>query len=114
MLEAGEKYHNQGLVFDTATGGPLNDINVAARVFHPTLTAPGLRTRRFHDLRHTIASLLIHQGESPKYVQKQLRHASIEMTFDIYGHLFPDENQAAAKRLDEALFGKVVRVNLTS
>ncbi|HCR18555.1 MAG TPA: integrase [Candidatus Latescibacteria bacterium] len=49
---------------------------------------------------------LIAQKESPKYIQKKLRHASIEITFDRYGHLFPDENLEAARRLDETLFGK--------
>ena len=106
ILKAGEKYRNQDLIFATSTGGPLHDINVVSRVFHPVLVGrAGIRKRRFHDLRHTCASLLIHQGESPKYVQKQLRHASIEMTFDTYGHLFPDENREAAARLDATLFG---------
>ena len=50
-------------------------------------------------------SLLIAQGESPKYVQKQMRHASIEITFDRYGHLFPDTNKEAARRLDDTIFG---------
>ena len=51
------------------------------------------------------SSVLISQGESPKYIQKQLRHASIEMTFDGYGHFFPDTNREVARRLDETLFG---------
>jgi len=85
ILKTGEKCRNQDLVFAIATGGPLHDINISARVFHPVLVdRAGIKKRRFHDLRHTCASLLIHQSESPKYVQKQLRHASIEMTFDIY------------------------------
>ena len=59
----------------------------------------------FRDLRHTCASLLIHQGESPKYIQKQMRHASIDITFDRYGHLFPDVNREAARRMGQTLFG---------
>ena len=105
-LKAGEKYQKQDLIFATATGGLLHDINIVQRVFKPTLKAAGLPTSmRFHDLRHTCASLLIDQGESPKYVQKQMRHASIEITFDTYGHLYPDANKEAAQRLDDALFG---------
>jgi len=42
--------------------------------------------------------------KSPKYIQKQLRHSSIEITFDRYGHLFPDANREAARRLDATLF----------
>ena len=105
ILKVGEKYNNQDLIFATAAGGPLHDINVASRVFKPTLTKAGIKTRRFHDLRHTCASLLIHQKESPKYIQRQLRHASIDMTFDTYGHLFPDDTREVSKRLDETIWG---------
>lgn len=104
-LQAGASYVDNDLVFATDTGTPLNFRNVATRVFRPALKAAGLRYIRFHDLRHTCASLLINQGESPKYIQKQLRHASIQMTFDRYGHLFPDTNREAVRRLDAALFG---------
>ena len=106
-LKAGEDYHDHDLIFAQANGKPLDHKNVVNRVFTPGLKAAGIRTTlRFHDLRHTCASLLIAQGESLKYVQKQLRHASIDITFDTYGHLFPDDNREAARRLDETLFGK--------
>jgi integrase len=61
---------------------------------------------RFTDLRHTAASVLIHQGESPKYIQRQLRHASIDTTSDRYGHLFPETGQEAMKKLDTLLLGR--------
>ncbi len=51
------------------------------------------------------SSLLIHQGESPKFIQAQLGHSSIETTFDLYGHLFPEAYEGAANRLQAALFG---------
>ena len=106
-LKAGEDYQDQYLIFATSTGGPLDEKNVTNRVFRPALEAAGIRTSlRFQDLRHTCASLLIDQGENPKYIQKQMRHASIDITFDTYGHLFPESNQEAARRLDETLFGK--------
>ena len=57
---------------------------------------------RFHNLRHTCASLLIAQGASVKAVQAQLGHASATVTLDRYGHLFPDELQRLAERLQEA------------
>ena len=109
-LKVGESYLDQDLVFATGRGTPLSDRNIVRRVFEPALRAAGLRRIRFHDLRHTCASLLIAQGESPKYVQKQMRHASIRITFDNYGHLFPDANREAARRFDEALFGKTGQV----
>ena len=51
------------------------------------LRQAGLQRIRFHDLRHTFATLLIDQGESPKYIQAQLDHASIQVTMDRYGRL---------------------------
>ena len=73
------------------------------RDFHKILDDAGIRHIRFHDLRHTYSSLLIAQGESPKYIQNQLGHASIQTTLDRYGHLMPDTHKEVAKRLDRAL-----------
>jgi len=56
---------------------------------------------RFHDIRHTSASLLLSNGESPVYVKEQLGHSSIQMTVDIYGHLIPNSNRNAVNSLDE-------------
>jgi hypothetical protein len=50
--------------------------------------------------------MLIAQGESAKYVQDQLGHASITTTFDTYGHLFPQAKQKATSKLEEAMFAK--------
>jgi integrase len=57
---------------------------------------------------------LIDQGESPKYIQAQLGHASIQVTMDRYGHLLPDVHQQAARRLKDGLFGASVRKPLES
>lgn len=53
-----------------------------------------------HSLRHTYASLMLQQGESPAYVQRQLGHASIQLTVDTYGKWLPMGNKAAVDRLD--------------
>jgi integrase len=58
--------------------------------------------QRLYDLRHTAASLMIRQGASIKAVQKQLGHATASITLDTYGHLFPDELEALAGRLEDA------------
>ncbi len=58
---------------------------------------------RFHDLRHFFASMLIAQGESPKYVCDQLGHSSGQVTFEISGHLFPTARQEAARKFQEAM-----------
>jgi integrase len=68
------------------------------------------RVKRFHDLRHFFASVLIENGESPKYIQDQVGHASITTTFDIYGHLMPKAKQEATKRLERSIFGKKASV----
>jgi integrase len=66
------------------------------------LAKAGLRRIRFHDLRHTFASLLLQNGESLVYVKEQLGHSSIQVTVDTYGHLIPGANRAAVDRLDDA------------
>jgi len=60
----------------------------------------GLREIRFHDIRHTVASLFLSDGASPVYVKEQLGHTSIQMTVDIYGHLIPSSNREMVNRLD--------------
>ena len=102
-LALGQEYKDQDLVFCTYCGGPLDEKNVINRQFKPALKSAGLRSIRFHDLRHTTASILINQGVSPKSIQRQMRHASIETTFDTYGHLFPETHAAAIEKIDSAL-----------
>jgi integrase len=72
-------------------------------VFAPIAAQAGLSGMRFHDLRHFFASMLIAQGESAKYIQDQMGHSSIQVTFDTYGHLFPQSKRDAADKLDAAL-----------
>jgi integrase len=108
-LQAGEAYQDYDLIFCTPLGRPLDRGNVVKRDFWPLLRQAGLRRIRFHDLRHTFATLLIAQGESPKYIQAQLGHASIQVTMDRYGHLLPDINEQAALRLEDSLCGLSVR-----
>ncbi len=72
------------------------------RVFYRCLDRAELRRVRFHDLRHTFASLLIQQGESLVYVKDQLGHHSIQITVDTYAHLVPGGNRQAVDQLDDA------------
>jgi integrase len=73
--------------------------NLKNRHFQKCLEKAGLRQIRFHDLRHTFASLLLQNGEPLTYVKDQLGHASIKMTVDVYGHLVPGANRQAVNRL---------------
>jgi hypothetical protein len=82
-----------------ADPGVVDLAGLVAGIFKPAAAQAGLPHRlRFHDLRHTCASLPIAQGASVKAVQAQLGHASAAVTLDRYGHLFPDELQKLAER----------------
>jgi integrase len=89
-------------VFVNEEGRPLDDCNVRKRIFYRCLEKAGLRRLRFHDLRHTFASLLIAQNESPKKIQVLLGHQSIKITMDTYGHLYSEENRKAVDTLNDA------------
>ena len=74
--------------------------NYIRRIYKRILSKSGLREMRLHDIRHTFASLLLSNRESPVYVKEQMGHSSIQMTVDIYGHLIPSSNRAAVNQLD--------------
>jgi integrase len=95
-----------GLVFCSSDGKPIDPDNFAHRDWVRVLHCAQLRRIRFHDLRHTYASLLIAQGAHPKYIQAQLGHASIQTTLDRYGHLMPDAHAGEARKLDRLVFGQ--------
>jgi integrase len=93
MLEAMQLGEDvTGLVFPSETGGPLDSRNVYHRDFLPCLKAAGLRRINWHSLRHSFAHALIQNGASLAYVKEQMRHSSIQVTVDIYGHLVPGGN----------------------
>ncbi|MEA1883996.1 MAG: site-specific integrase [Thermotogota bacterium] len=92
------------LVFPNESGQPINHTNMRHRYFKPALEKAGVRKIRFHDLRHTYASLLIEQGENIKYIQSQLGHSSPTTTLNVYAHLMKPENQEAAVKLEKAIF----------
>jgi integrase len=95
-------------VFCTPEGRPLPKATLGG-AFARVLKRAGLPAHFSpHCLRHTFASLLLQQGESPVYVQRQLGHASITLTVDTYGRWLPMGNQAAVDRLDEASGSRVV------
>ena len=67
----------------------------------------GSRGIRLHDARHTHASLLLKQGVHPKIVQERLGHGSIQITLDLYSHIAPGLQQAAANKFDDIVLPKV-------
>lgn len=94
------------LIFSNRKGGPVNPRNLVQRHFEPTLRRAGLPRVRFHDLRHSYASLLILSGEHPRYIQAQLGHASITTTLDRYGHLLDSAYKHGGERLERVVFGE--------
>jgi len=86
-------------VFCAENGNFFDPYNLKDRYFYKCLEKAGLRRIRFHDLRHTFATLLLQNGESLAYVKDQLGHSSIRMTVDVYGHLVPGANRQAVNKL---------------
>jgi integrase len=101
-LAAGERWKESGLVFTSTIGTPLDPRN-AFRAFHDALQRAGLPHIRFHDLRHTCASLLLAQGVHPRVVMETLGHSQISLTMDTYSHVIPALQRAAADRMDALL-----------
>ncbi|NTW16618.1 MAG: site-specific integrase [Syntrophaceae bacterium] len=82
--------NKQDIVFPSPEGCRTMHTNVMNRFFYPALRRAGLRQVSFHSLRHSNASFRIQAGQNIKYIQSQRGHASINMTMDVYGHLFND------------------------
>lgn len=87
------------LVFGNLDGKPMSHANLLQRGFYPALRRAGLRKIRFHDLRHTCASLLIAAGEDVVRVSRLLGHASPNITLGVYSHMLPKEHYGTAERL---------------
>lgn len=96
--------HIKAPVFCAKTGQYQRKSNMLRQVFFPMLEKAGLPRIRFHDLRHTHATLLLAAGESIKAVSRRLGHASIDITLKVYAHLLPDYDEALAGRLQK-MFG---------
>lgn len=90
------------LVFSNSDGSPLLP-NSVTHAFIKTVRRLGLREVRFHDLRHTHASLMLKQGIHPKIVSERLGHATIGITLDTYSHVTPGLQEAAALRFEQCL-----------
>jgi integrase len=100
-------------VFTTRTGAPHHAPHIGLRALKPALQKAGLQPVRWHDLRHTFASLLIAGGANITFVSRQLGHTSSQITLGIYAHLLDHEEQASRTRemLQEKL-GSYVRADV--
>jgi integrase len=102
-LKLGDLWEDNGLVFCTTAGRPLDFRNVATASFKRLLEKAGLPDIRFHDLRHTCATLLLSRGHHPKLVQELLGHSSVAMTLDRYSHVLPGMGDQTAAAMEAAL-----------
>src|SRR5262249_16095292 len=101
-LLAGAAWKDTGYVFTTTIGTPLDARNVI-RTFGRILRRAGLPKIRFHDLRHSAATLLLAQGVSPGYVKDLLGHSSVAFTIQTYGHVLASAQKEVAAKMDEIL-----------
>ncbi len=100
--KAGFSVEDEALVFTSIRGTPLNTSRLRL-AFKAFLVRAGLPDIRFHDLRHTCATLLLCQGVHPKIVQELLGHTTINITLDTYSHVLPGIGDAAASAMDDVL-----------
>ncbi|HZR39576.1 MAG TPA: tyrosine-type recombinase/integrase [Ktedonobacteraceae bacterium] len=104
-LKAGSQWQEHDYVFSTSKGTHLNpdqDVRVQLKKLLKKAQLPEIR---FHDLRHSAATLLLSMGVHPKIVQEILGHTKIATTLDVYSHVLPTMQQEAMKKLNDALQG---------
>ena len=109
----GKTYENHDLVFAkepadlhtplAALGQPCRAL--ASRLFRHVASAAGVRPIKFHGLRHTSATLSLQAGTPVHVVAARLGHSKVEMTLNVYAHALPNQQKAAAERLDTLLHG---------
>jgi integrase len=93
---------NQSLLFTTSTGKPISSRNVV-RHFKSVIESQKLPDIRFHDLRHTHATLLLSAGTHPKVVQERLGHSQISLTLDTYSSVIPSMQRDVADQFEALL-----------
>jgi integrase len=96
------KWQENDLMFPTILGTPMHPTSMY-KDFKALLAKNNLPDIRFHDLRHTAATLMLQQGIHPKVVQERLGHADITLTLNTYSHVLPSMQEDAAEKLDEVL-----------
>ena len=93
------------LMFPNLDGQPMSYSNLMRRGFYPALKRAGVRRIRFHDLRHTFASLMISNGEDIVRVSRLMGHANASFTLNVYSHMIPREHDPSGDRLASLVFG---------
>jgi integrase len=98
-IQLGISLEADDFVFIRPDGNPMNP-NAVTLAFRRIIKKAGLKEIRIHDLRHTHATLMLKAGIHPKVVSERLGHASIGITLDLYSHVLPGLQEAAAEKFD--------------
>lgn len=109
-IQAGEKWKDLDLIFCTPLGTPFEPANVL-KALKSCLREAGLPQIRFHDLRHTAATLMLLEGINPKIVQERLGHSDIGLILNTYSHVLPSMQEEAAEKMDALLTSVPVDMN---
>ena len=99
---AGSSWKENDMMFPSTIGTPMDPSNLY-HIFKDLLKLANLPDIRFHDLRHTAATLMLQQNVHPKIVQSRLGHSDISMNLNTYSHVLPSMQDEAAEKLDELL-----------
>jgi integrase len=110
-LRAGTRWQDNDYVFPNTIGKLLDPRGLRRRWFDKVLERAGLPHIRFHDTRHTAATLLLLQGVHPKVVSAMLGHASIASTLDLYSHVLPDTQRDASAAMERLFNGQRMPVS---
>ena len=97
-----------GLLFKAQNGGPLHTAIVQSELDSIAKEA-GIPRLRFHDLRHTQATVLAHAGVAPQIIQHRLGHSKIGVTMDLYAHEMPGQDGPAVAALERLIGGEISR-----
>jgi integrase len=108
--EAGYHWKEMDLIFTSTIGTPLNFKNIIERHFKPILKASNVPVIRFHDLRHTAASLMLNNNIPPIVVSRRLGHSKALITLDVYGHLIPSMQSEVAELIDDLVMPVAVQL----
>lgn len=102
----GEAWSNLDLVFPNTIGRPIDARSFQRRWWMKLVRKAGLPYIRFHDLRHTAATLLLARGVPVKAVSEMLGHANASITLNLYGHVLPHKQQQLTDVMDDILVKK--------
>jgi integrase len=104
-LAAGGEWERPDLVFTTDRGKPQRATIITSYYLPRLLSRAGLPKTTFHELRHSMITLMLSRGESINVGSEMVGHSNVAMTLGVYRHVLPNEQRAAVERLGDVLAG---------